>query len=80
MIKSHYLLEKPAAPSAPKLLLDQRVMLALIDSAARVEAVLERVALRTKRAPLPSVFGMMLGATLLGYAVARRWRVIPSSN
>jgi hypothetical protein len=55
MVSKAYLLEKPAAPSAGKLFLDQHLIPLMIDAAGAVEQELERVAGIARAAPLASL-------------------------
>ncbi|WP_250265916.1 hypothetical protein [Rhodovastum atsumiense] len=67
LVQDGYLLDKPSPPSQPKLFFDQRVIPAAIDAAGAVEAVLERLAVRTRQRPV-MVLGMAMGA---GFLVSR---------
>ncbi len=75
MVSSDYMLKKPSRPSAPRLLLDQRVLPALIDLAGGVEARLERIAARTRLLPLTGLsagLGIGLLAGLLAVPPRRQ--------
>jgi hypothetical protein len=72
MIEPGYLSRKPAPRSAPKRLLDQNVIPALIDAAGGVEAAIERWAIQVRHAPARSL-GIALGAgALVSFLLARR--------
>ncbi len=73
MVGREYLLHKPAPPSSAKVVFDQRVVPAMIDMAGAVEAVLERLAVRTRSAPGPVLAtAFSLGLALSLVAVRRR--------
>jgi hypothetical protein len=72
MADTDYLTQKPAAPTAPKRFLDQRVIPGLIDVAGSVEAALEHWTVRVRRSPGASM-GVVLGiGALLSLLLARR--------
>jgi len=64
MIKPRYLTHKPAPPAAPKRILDQVIVPALIDTAGALETAVERWAVRVRQSPGPSL-GIAIGAGLL---------------
>jgi len=64
MVSATYLVDKPAAPSELARVFHQRVLPPVIDAAAQVEAVLERVAQTTRRSPVKAL-GVAFGIGLL---------------
>ena len=74
MVSRSYLTDKPAPVSRPRIMIDQTVVPALIDLAGHIEAVLERLAVRTRAAPLlvtATAFGC---GALLGIRLSRGLR------
>lgn len=72
MVTQAYMLDKPKAPGPAKRWLDQAAIPALIDAAASGEAVLERVASLTRRAPGPMLLSGCFAGLWAGRLLLRR--------
>lgn len=72
MVTRAYMTEKPSPPGTVHRLLDQRAIPALIDVAGAVEALVERLAVATRRAPATVLVTGCLAGLLLGRLVLRR--------
>ena len=70
MVSDKYMLHDPGPPTRARLFLDQRLIPGLVDVLAGGEAVLERLAVRVRAAPLLAV---MVAATI-GAATAAAQR------
>jgi hypothetical protein len=73
VVHDRYLLAKAGPPSGLQRWFGHEVVPTVIDGAASVEAVLERVAVRTRRQPAMMV-GLAFGAGLLLSAATPSWR------
>ncbi len=71
MVSATYFIDKPAGPSELARVVHQRVQPPVIDAAAQVEAVLERVAQTTRRSPFTAL-GIALGTGFLVSALRSR--------
>ena len=73
MVSRTYLLAKDGPPaSPPKIFLDRTVVPALINAAGDVEAMLERIAARTRNAPIPAAAAAFGVGLLLSVVLMRR--------
>jgi hypothetical protein len=72
MIESEYLTQKAPPPSAPKRVLDQKVIPVLIDAAGGIEAVIERWAVRVRQSPGQSICVALGAGALVSFLLGRR--------
>ena len=73
MVSRTYLLAKDGPPSSPpKIFLDQTIVPALINAAGEGEAMLERLAVRTRAAPIPAVAAAFGVGVFLSILLMRR--------
>jgi hypothetical protein len=70
MVDAITLASKPKGPSTPPRRFNQNVLPPVIDTVARAEAVLERIAQRSRRAPLTAL-GIAFGIGVLASALRR---------
>jgi cobalamin biosynthesis protein CbiG len=73
MVAPSYMLEKPTPPARARTLLNQVTVPALIDIAAKVEELAERLAVHTRASPVATL-GLALSAGYALSAVLRRRR------
>jgi hypothetical protein len=67
-----YMLQKSGPPSSAKMFLDRQVVPGVINTAGGIEAVLERIATATKRAPGRSLAASFVVGAALGRLLGRR--------
>jgi hypothetical protein len=68
----HYLLRKPAGPSAPKLFFDTRIVPLATNIAGELEVLLDRTATRTGIRPVVILAGAAGIASVVLYRLLRR--------
>jgi hypothetical protein len=74
MVQPSYLLQKSAGPSPARILFDQRIVPGAINAAGAAEALIERLAVYTRKSPLSALaVGLAVGGAL-GCLAARRKR------
>ncbi len=71
MVSASYLVDKPKGPSEMARVFHQRVLPPVIDAAAQVEAVLERVAQTSRRSPFTAL-GIAFGIGFLASTLRPR--------
>lgn len=73
MVSSAYMLDKPKTKAPTAVFVDQRIVPALIDAAAAIEGLIERVGVRTRAAPSgPLAAAFCAGALLAAVSRSRR--------
>jgi len=79
MVSRKYLLDIPPRPSKPRAFFVQRLLPKLIDLAGCLESGLERVAIRTRRRPIPGL-GLALGVGIVLSLLQREVRLRTKSD